>query len=465
MNRLVRGSVLIATAVGAWACGGDPFAENLDEITEVSATPAAVFVINTDSQTVVVEALNKLGQQVSTEFTLSNVTAGLVVNRDTGFAPVIEGPNLDTRARFFVKGADPNTFVSGSFVITAGDASTTVDVSVVPSTNAGTIPIVFSNPTPALGDTVTLTLPANARITETSTITFADPTLSAVIAGASPDSNTLFVLLGPGITDQLAIVNDVAFSYLPGQTFDLQTAAVVTTPAIASVAVNFSTLTPAGGAQITATAPAGFTWLPDGDSTARGLAIAFVGIGNSFIDSVSADSSTVYFVPPPGATGSPVISGIALDFLLGVPLTDVPATTSLTVGPSPFTGTDNPATAPVLTLPASGGTLTIHDGGPFGGGVFAANDSRFYVFTVAAPVTIDMALEWSSTDDLGLFILDNPITAIIAAADDNGGTGGARGTGQPEVATDITLQPGSYVLSVTTFGSAPAVYEITIHTD
>ncbi len=541
MNRLVRGSILVAVAGGIWACGGNAFDTNLDTIASIKATPQIVFVSNVDSEAVVVEAVNDLGNQNEAEFTISNKTAGLVVNQDTGYGLVIGGDNLKTRARFFVKGQDSSTFVSGSFDVDAAGKSVTVDVNIVPSK----IVAALSATTPTNGDTVTITLPAGITFTSTSTVTLAGGVASPILIGVSADSTQITFVPPPGVSGPVTL-NDVVVGYLPGQQFSVPTSLSLTTEGFGKLGATYNTTTPTSSDTVVLTVPSGLRILPsatvnfaadssailvgisadstmlsvlvppntDAPITINGVIatgsplfafnltdstrvkspvvpnapvtfsatnpaagatvtmtadpgfvldpasvnVSFGGL-NSYITNVSTDSTTVTFVAPPGSVGRPTIDGV----VVGPFVLSLDATQLITAAASPFLNTDDPFNASFLPLPTSGNTNVTYDGGGFGGGTFAANDSRFYRITVPANTTYDMTLEWSSDGDLGLYVIDSGFNNILdSGADSFGHTGGANGNGQPETTT-VALTPGDYLLAVILFDPNPGVIKLTMH--
>ncbi len=207
MNRLVRGSVMLAAALVAMsACGGDPTAGDAGKAVRVVSDPTVLFVANTDSQAVTVELQNGLGQQLAADFGVANVSAGITVTRDTTFAVVSGGAN-PTKARFFVRPTTTSSFVSGSFDVTAGGLATTIPVKITPAN----LPGVFSTVTPNIGDTVTITAPAPLTFTAASTVTFGG--IDAPVLGVSPDGSTL-TFLAPGGGTGAATVTGLSLAYL-----------------------------------------------------------------------------------------------------------------------------------------------------------------------------------------------------------------------------------------------------------
>jgi hypothetical protein len=206
MNRLVRGSVILAAAAVSWACGGLD-TDGIDDTVELVADPGVVFVNNTDSQAVFVEALNDLGQQLEGNFTISNVGPGINVNYDTSFAPRPGVENLPTRVRYFVRGTTPASFVSSSFTITANGQSVTIPVSITPAN----LPAIFSNAAPAANDTITLTAPPPLKFTPASVVLIGG--LPAVVVSLSADSSVISVVPVPG-SNGVANVTSLFLPYL-----------------------------------------------------------------------------------------------------------------------------------------------------------------------------------------------------------------------------------------------------------
>ncbi|MEO8294150.1 MAG: hypothetical protein ABI613_01465 [Gemmatimonadota bacterium] len=207
MNRLVRGSVMLAAALVALnACGGDPTAGDAGKAVRVVSDPTVLFVANTDSQAVTVELQNGLGQQLAADFGVANVSAGITVTRDTTFAVVSGGAN-PTKARFFVRPTTTSSFVSGSFDVTAGGLSTTIPVKITPAN----LPATFSPATALAGDTITATAPAPLSFTSASTVTIGG--VEAIVTGVSPDGSMISFIPVPG-ANGVGIFTGISVSYL-----------------------------------------------------------------------------------------------------------------------------------------------------------------------------------------------------------------------------------------------------------
>ena len=117
-------------------------------------------------------------------------------------------------------------------------------------------PGTFSNVTPALGDTVTLTAPTGLKFGPETFITFPGAAGDPVITGISADSTVLSFLPAPS-TDTVASVAGLQPTYAVGVTLDtLQTTTKLTTPFVTDIPAVFSDATPAQNQLVTVSAPA-----------------------------------------------------------------------------------------------------------------------------------------------------------------------------------------------------------------
>jgi hypothetical protein len=193
------------------------------------------------------------------------------------------------------------------------------------------------------------------------------------------------------------------------------------------------------------TLPAPFVFGPD-------VAVAF-DAGGAIVTGVSDDGRTLTIFPPPGATSKGTVTGIALEYLPQVSLTDS-TDVALTIGTSvpAQPGTDNPATAPTVALPASGGTTAFYDGAAFGSPVCGeANDGvpcQLYKISLPADGSFDATIGWSNTTDLGLYVLSADGTTDTDQHCDDLGNGADGG----EESCTITLPAGDYLLAIVNFG-------------
>jgi hypothetical protein len=312
----------------------------------------------------------------------------------------------------------------------------------------------FSSTTPALGDTVTMTAPAGYVFQTSTTVTF-PVAAPPVITGLSADSTQLFLLVAPN-TDTTAVVTNIIHNRLPQFPLTLFTTVAMQSPVIADFPATFVPDPAPVGDTVVVTAGAGFLFSDAATATFPGGAVDVTGF--------AADSTTMSVVLQPDVadvTGPLTVAGVVASAAPQFELT-IPTADSVTQSKENFAGTDDPGTAPVITIPSSGNTLTITDGGPFDGGTFAANDSRFYTFTLAASTTFDLTMTWTNDRDLGAYFVDGAFTAIVASVDALGTGAG----GQPETGT-VTLDAGTYFLVANLFvpsDPVPAAYTIVITT-
>jgi hypothetical protein len=278
--------------------------------------------------------------------------------------------------------------------------------------------------TPSGGTGITVALDPNYLPTTATTggLTYA----KQFIVTATDLVSTSFTLAAGGKT------RDVGVKVVPG-------AADIPFATVASTGPNASDPT-------VLTVPAPYQFTPDSGVTFdKGAAIV--------IDR-AVDGRSITVLPPPGTTSTGAAS-VVTDYLTAVPLattTDVALTINATVPAQP--GTNSPATAPVITIPAPGTSGGFFDGGAFGaaatcGALNSGVPCQLYKFTLAADATFDASLGWSNTADLGLYILTADGTGDIPGQKcDALGNGAA---GQPEACT-ITLPAGTYLAAVVAFG-------------
>jgi len=462
MKRTVRCLVLLALGAGAWACRGNPTSD-LDRGTPtgLQADPSALFIDQGSSVGVIVEAKDALNQVVEMNSISATASAGVTVLRDSTYNRVYDAngnlvlPENPTRARFVVTAVSP---VGTSITVNANGLSLTVPVRVIPVS----LTAALSNTAPALGEDVTLTLPGqlefDAAIVGDNTmwqglVTFAGAT-DPLITDVQAQSVTFQV--APN-TDAEAEAHHVVMPYATSAgELDLQTTEVVQSPVIAQMPVTVSNATPMGGEVVTITAGAGFSFDPAAEaSVGPACPGSPPGCEPGMVDARAGNGSSISVAMPVNTTGGIFITGVvpsaAPTFVL-----DLPSSASVTVGPSPFVGTDAVATAPAITLPASGNTLVIYDGEPFLGAGRFGSLARFFRITVGAQTAFDMTQTWpvSVHADLGIYLRDGANATDVCVADGNGGQDGG-----PESAS-CDLAPGTYVVQSVTFDALVKLYRM-----
>ena len=445
--------VMFTAAIGMLACHGDPTDSLRNGGHSLRASPGSVFVGQGDSVAIVTQLLDEQGNALAADFTMtSSDPTNLPVTKDTSFLPVYDAngvlvpPTDATRARFFVKGVGLTT---GTLTATSGGITQTIPVTSTASAGTNLAVGVMSNPAPALGDTVTITVPAPWKLDPAATVFGAQGAI--ITTGVSADSSSISFVPGPNTDTVVSIAPallpfiDPTDPFAPPQCCDtLFTTVPLVTPVLTTVAVGFSNTTPNTNDIVTVTAPAGFKFLPN-------VGISFAGSAQT-VESVAADSGSLTFrAQGPGNTGAPTFTNIVLDFLTIVPLT-LDATTSVTVGNTvnSLAGTDAIATAPLQVIPDSGSTSILDDTGGFAASSDCGNspggfDCRIYKIVLPVDRTFTVDANWNNNSDIGVYFMDGTLAdAGPGAACDAGGTS------SPE-SCEVSLTAGTYYIAVVTF--------------
>ena len=343
---------------------------------------------------------------------------------------------------------------------------------------------VLSNPTPALGEVVTLTLPAGIKVLPVDVLPDETPGVLAdsgiVIEGAmnpadvsvSTDSSVITFVPAPN-SDSVITIRGIVPSVLPQFPQILSTTLELTSPAIDSLAVGFSDVAPDILENVTVTAPAGFTFSKDSlfvvtaegtDTIPRIVAFTWGGLP-AILQSIAADGKSAVITPLPGSNGHASVSNVIVDAAPQFRLT-LPATVAIAVPPvTPLEGTGAPATAPEITLPGVGASVTVTDAGSFDysspifGGAFGNFPARLYKIVVPAPLSLTVEVDWPTAQDLGVYYFagDGVTEPAEGVPADAGGAGA-----HPESSTSALL-PGTYLLAVVNFGAGnPPVFQLTL---
>ena len=551
MQRL-KGRNIVFGALAVLACSGDPTG-NESTPTAIQSNPDPVFVTQGDSQPVIVQVLDEDGNVLQADFTATNVGSGITVRLDPTYQQVTTGNPIQRGARFFVTGV---SLAHTSFTVNALGLSQEIEVTSVP----GELDAEITDSLPDLGDTISITAPTGTFFTDSSSVSFNGA--EAVIT--TKDATTITFIPMPNV-DGPALVTNVGVESNSAVVFALTTPFRIKTDSIPDIGTTISNLAPALGDPITLTLPAGLRVIPESliqsgvgaDTLPRGMSVAGVGVQPIGI-TVSPDSSTITFVPPPNADSFVVVPGIIPQRLatccggvpnypltLGttakvltpvidsVPVTLSPSTTlaanepvtltrtdaafgfaagaSVLVGADPSSvvlsvagdgssmtflpppgssgavtvngvslagfsltlpakapsitvdtivpaaGTDDPGTAPPLPLPGAVGETTAFwdtpDFDPLTGTV-----DRFYGFNVPANGNYRVSINWDVGDDVdGILCTDATCSAFVAGLQENPPLTDLRfvmaTSTQPEVGT-FALTPASHVLLVEDFGGA-----------
>lgn len=343
----LKGRILFG-ALAVLACSGDP-TENESIPTAITASPSQVFVTQGETQPVIASLVDEDGQILQSDISATNVGAGITVVEDPTFNTVNTGTPIARQHRFLVTG---DALTATSFVLEASGVSATIQVTSVP----GTLAAVISNLTPALGDTISITAPAGTFFTDASVLTF-DGAAPQVV---SQDATTIVFIPFPNITAP-AVVSNVGVASNPALTFTLATPDTVRNDSLTTIGDNVTPTTPALGQVVTLTLPEGLRVLPEslfasgvGADTIPpvGLSIAGAEVPPQFV-SLSPDSLTMMFIPPPNADSTVVVPGIVARRLPQYPLelpTSVKVTTAVVDSVPSTLSTTTPALGEEITL-------------------------------------------------------------------------------------------------------------------
>ena len=301
----LKGKRVLIGALAVLACSVDPTG-NEGIPTAIRAQPDVVFVTQGDSVPVIVTVIDEDGQVLEADVTHSNVGSGIQVVEDANFKQLQSANQIGRESRFFVKGVD---LVAATFTVSALGLEKEIQVTSVPGTLAATI----SNPTPALGDTISITAPTGTFFTDASVLSF---------GGAEPvvvtrDASTMTFIPFPNIRDP-AVVSEVGVTSNPSLTFTLATPDTVITDSITSAGPNVAPTAPGLGAAVRGVLPVDVRVIPESvgpatgvgaDTVPRGLFMAASDIQPQNI-TVAADSVTITFIPPPNVDSSVIVPGV-----------------------------------------------------------------------------------------------------------------------------------------------------------
>jgi hypothetical protein len=130
MQRLIRCSVLLGMLTAVWACSGDP-TNNSGTPTFIQVDPTVLSVAQGLTTGVIASVMDENGLSIASDFSVSNIGAGITVVRDPNFLPTQTIPPTDIghQARFIVTAdaAGPT-----QFTVNASGLTKVVTVNVTP---------------------------------------------------------------------------------------------------------------------------------------------------------------------------------------------------------------------------------------------------------------------------------------------------------------------------------------------
>lgn len=326
MNAVKRCLILLAVALVAGACGGDPSAEDAGTGLTIRATPSSVWMRDKANAEILLEAVDKLGGSTLGSWEVTGTTGGIfTVAEDTAYQHTSAG-QVGVKKRFVITTTGEGDG-SVSFSGTGGDI--TIPVRVAPDTLG--LDLVFSAPV-QVGDTVTV--PLNASVTaglqpglrfssNTTVILYTGPLtrdtsiFRPINFTIAADSTHLTFTPGPNSTGR-ARITGIANTSTPGLSTFARTAAILKTDQFDTAGSNKLTLAPSGlaiGDSVTVTLPATYRFSPNTTvnhftQQSNGGTTNTNGQATPVVLNIAADSGTLRYLVPPGASGQPRFTNI-----------------------------------------------------------------------------------------------------------------------------------------------------------
>lgn len=450
MKRLLSGMASLLALFAGVSCS-DPTDSLRNGMDHIDATPSQLFLQPGESKTVLVSGFDAQGNPQSADYLVTQVGSNITVVRDSTFRPIyvndstLQVPAESPTYRFIVTSTG---YAPTSFTVSAGGKEVTVPVQ---SSALTVLQAEVSDTVPALGEVVTITLPAGVSLSPTSTVTLADTlAVQPFEVTVAPDNKSVTFLPPPNMVSQQLVISDVVSDATPGIPFSPVTAQRFTTPELRALDASISNLAPAALQTITVTV----------NNAAFDPAATFlIGQQEAILQNLTATSATI--LPIPGSTGVLTANGVVPDSLPGYFLPLTSADTVKAGALTPLPGTDDPATAPIINVPS-----TTNDAGSFAfdgcadGGGFPC---QVYKLHVASGGTFNFTLNGYNTADLGLYFQDvNTLDPLDQFCDNEG-------RDSPPENCDLTFAAGDYIMGVVTFGPGypqndpdPAFITITI---
>ena len=354
MNRMIRVMSGVLLAVGAAACNNDASLDLSGEPTKIQASPQVMFATQGADENLYLRLTDDANYSVPVgPYTVSDVGPGLTVTWDEDYRHDYTtgelAPNpIQTQHHYIVNASQA---VQTSFKVSNSGITQEITVIVVPSTLGANV----SPTAPAIGDAVTLTLPANLSFT-TEGDGASEITLGGddVVVTAMTETSVTFVPF-PGSGGAVEATN-IKVAYSPTlDPVDLSSSVELT--AVPDMAPLSLSATSAGiGDPVTITAGAGEAFTADATVHFPNEA------GTSQLEAVkvSQTATTITVLPVPGSAGVATVDGVVLtpgdaDVLGDFTLTSTEELTVPPVESIPLTFSNpTPAAGELVTISAAG---------------------------------------------------------------------------------------------------------------
>jgi hypothetical protein len=323
MNRFRSGLVPLFAVLAVVGCNSEPTDDLRDTPPEMQASPSQLFLEVNETKEVIVGAVDGQGNPLDFAYEVTEQGNGISVRRDSSYLPIfvddttLRAPETGPRFKFLVTGS---AYTATQFKVRAAgtEAEITIPVQVVPQGGfAGT----FDNPTPALGDTITLTAAPGTAFADTAQLRLpgvADTIpLHPIIVARGEGGTSLSFIAPPNVNGPL-IITAVTSASAPGLVFSPSTDQILQTPLIDTVDVNYSATSAPLGTTVTVTVPEPLIKVPqivsivpvdDTTSDTTTVQIQFPGeipgpAGGAANETALPDSSGFTFEAPANVSGS-----------------------------------------------------------------------------------------------------------------------------------------------------------------
>lgn len=320
----------------------------------------------------------------------------------------------------------------------------------------------------ALGDTISVTLPADYRFTPGTTINYVTVQSNGAVVttngqaapfkvSTSADSGTITYLAGPGVHGSprftgIVVRENTVFN------FAARSADSTSIPAIPFVNTTFSGNNIAVNTPVTVTLPAGYKYRPT--SRTSGGTSAFT---NEML-SVSADSTQMQVMPSPGLSAPVTLTNLQNTLVpplgLALPTDDtLKVAAATTVADA---GQDNAFQGPIPIIVANlavGEAAVLYDRGTYDNGDdfgFGTNEQD-YELHIGNAGNYTVQIRWNNGTDVDEYLGSDDLSVFYGS---NNGNQGAT-LANPEVIT-ADLPAGTFYLFTGAYGAAPGAIRITI---